>query len=375
MVATLTAPPQILTQPKGQSRQREKLAVIDCDIHAAMPNDATLYKYLSARWRRHHEQFGMRGHIGGAYPRAVPNAARVDSWPPSGLPSGGDLPFMQEQLLDEWNIEYGVLTPLYGSGGMLNLEYGAALSSAVNDWQIAEWVEQDKRLRGSILVAYEDGDLSAQEIDRVGDHPGFIQVLLVVRTREPLGHRKYWPMYEAACRHDLPIAIPFGGSGGGPITGTGWPSHYIEDHGGMPQAFYAQVVSMITEGIFERFPTLKIVLIEGGFGWVPPLMWRLDRAWQQLKAEAPHITRLPSETIREHFWITTQPMEEPPQREYFFQLLEQLDMNDRLMFATDYPHWDFDAPDRALPEGMPLALKRAILAENARKLYRFEQIK
>ena len=258
---------------------------------------------------------------------------------------------------------------------MLNLEYGAALSSAVNDWQIAEWVEQDKRLRGSILVAYEDGDLSAQEIDRVGDHPGFIQVLLVVRTREPLGHRKYWPMYEAACRHDLPIAIHFGGSGGGPITGTGWPSHYIEDHGGMPQAFYAQVVSMITEGIFERFPTLKIVLIEGGFGWVPPLMWRLDRAWQQLKAEAPHITRLPSETIREHFWITTQPMEEPPQREYFFQLLEQLDMNDRLMFATDYPHWDFDAPDRALPEGMPLALKRAILAENARKLYRFEQLK
>ena len=374
MVATLTLPPQTLTQPKRQPRQREKLAVIDCDIHAAMPNDATLYKYLSTRWRRHHEQFGMRGHIGGAYPRAVPNAARVDSWPPSGLPSGGDLGFMQAQLLDEWHIEYGVLTPLYGSGGMLNLEYGAALSSAVNDWQIAEWVEQDKRLRGSILVAYEDGGLSAQEIDRVGDHPGFVQVLLVVRTREPLGHRKYWPMYEAACRHDLPIAIHFGGSGGGPITGTGWPSHYIEDHGGMPQAFYAQVVSMITEGIFERFPTLKIVLIEGGFGWVPPLMWRLDRAWQQLKAESPHITRLPSETIREHFWITTQPMEEPPQREYFFQLLEQLNMNDRLMFATDYPHWDFDAPDRALPEGTPLALKRAILAENARKLYRFDQL-
>jgi hypothetical protein len=165
MVATLTAPPQSVPQPTRQLRQREKLAVIDCDIHAAMPNDATLYKYLSARWRRHHEQFGMRGHIGGAYPRAVPNAARVDSWPPSGLPAGGDLPFMQEQLLDAWNIEYGVMTPLFGAGGMLNLEYGAALASAINDWQIAEWVEQDSRLRASALVAYEDGELAAQEID------------------------------------------------------------------------------------------------------------------------------------------------------------------------------------------------------------------
>ena len=216
MVATLSAPPKPLIQPKRQPRQREKLAVIDCDIHATMPNDATLYKYLAPRWRRHHEQFGMRGHIGGAYPRAVPNAARVDSWPPSGLPAGGDLPFMQEQLLDEWDLEYGVLTPLFGAGGQVNLEFGAALASAVNDWQIAEWVEQDSRLRGSILVAYEDGELAAQEIDRVGDHPGFVQVLMVVRTREPLGHRKYWKMYEAACRHDIPIAIHFGGAGGGP---------------------------------------------------------------------------------------------------------------------------------------------------------------
>jgi len=375
VVATLPARPKLQFIPRKKSRQQETLAVIDCDIHAAMPNDATLYKYLAPRWRRHHEQFGMKGHIGGAYPRAVPNAARVDSWPPSGLPAGGDLPFMQQQLLDEWNLEYGVLTPLYGAGGMVNLEYGAALASAVNDWQLAEWVEQDKRLRGSILVAYEDAELAAQEIDRMGDHPGFVQVLMVVRTREPLGHRKYWKMYEAACRHDLPIAIHFGGAGGGPITGAGWPSHYIEDHGGMPQAFYAQVISMVTEGIFERFPTLKIVLIEGGFAWVPPLMWRLDQTWKQLKDEVPQVKRLPSEYIREHFWITTQPMEEPPQREYFFQLLEQMDMNDRLMFATDYPHWDFDAPDRALPEGTSKELKRAILAENARKLYRFDKLK
>lgn len=372
MIATPIAPSIVKTAPLTIPKRpaREKLAVIDCDIHNAMPNDKTLFKYLSARWRRHYETIGLRGHVGSAYPRAMKNAARHDSWPPSGLPPGGDLPFMQRQLLDEWNLEFGILNCLYGVGGELNLEFGAALAQAVNDWQIAEWLEPEPRLRASIIVPYEDGELAAAEIERVGDHPGYVQVMLVVRTGAPLGHRKYWKMYEAAVRHNLPIGIHFGGSGGGPITGAGWPSHYIEDHGGMPQAFYAQVASMVTSGIFERFPTLKIVLIEGGFAWLPPLMWRLDATWKRLKEEAPTLTRLPSEVIREHFWLTTQPMEEPTQRRFFLQLLEQMDMNDHLMFATDYPHWDFDAPDRCFPVDLPTPLKRDILAENARKLYR-----
>ncbi|MFN8445682.1 MAG: amidohydrolase family protein [Caldilineaceae bacterium] len=361
--------PGNLSRP--QPVKREKLAVIDCDIHNAMPNDATLLKYLPSRWHRHYETIGPRSHIGSFYPRAMKNAARHDSWPPSGLPPGGDVPFLQKQLLDQWDLEFGILNCLYGVGGELNLEFGAALAQAVNDWQIAEWLEPEPRLRASIIVPYEDGELSAAEIERVATHPGYVQVMLIARTNAPLGHRKYWKLYEAAVRHDLPIGIHFGGAGGGPITGAGWPSHYIEDHGGMPQAFYAQVISMVTSGIFERFPTLKIVLIEGGFAWLPPLMWRLDATWKQLKEEAPTLTRLPSEIIREHFWVTTQPMEEPPQRRYFLQLLEQMDMNDRLMFATDYPHWDFDAPDQCFPVELPTPLKRDILAENARKLYRF----
>lgn len=372
MVATLTAPPQAKVQPspEAKARRREKLAVIDCDIHNAMPNDATLYKYLSPRWRRHHELIGGRGAVGSYYPRAMKNAARHDSWPPSGLPPGGDLPFMQQQLLDAWEMDYGILNCLYGVGGELNLDFGAALAQAVNDWQIAEWLEPEPRLRGSIIVPYEDGELTVKEIDRVADHPGYVQIMLVVRTQAPLGHRKYWKMYEAAVRHDLPIGIHFGGAGGGPITGCGIPSHYIEDHGGMPQAFYAQVISMVSSGIFELFPTLKIVLIEGGFAWLPSLMWRLDQSWKRLKEEAPLLTRLPSEYIRDHFWISTQPMEEPAQRHHFLQLLDQMNMNDKLMFATDYPHWDFDAPDRAFPVELPLPLKRDILAENARRLYK-----
>ncbi|MCC6456135.1 MAG: amidohydrolase [Caldilineaceae bacterium] len=354
---------------QASDKVSDRIAVIDCDIHNAPPTDKALYPYLPKRWQEYHQTIGSRGHTGGIYTRAVPNAARRDAWPPTGEPPGSNLDFMREQLLDRWQLEYGILNPLYGAGGQLNLEYGAALSQALNDWQLAEWTEPEPRLKASIIVPYEDGELSAAEIYRAAALPGFVQVLVVARTAEPLGRRKYWKMYEAASEHNLPIGIHFGGAGGGPITGAGWPSHYIEDHAGMSQAFQAQVTSLVCEGVFEQFPNLRIVLIEGGFAWLPPLAWRLDQSWRKLRAEVPALRRAPSEYIHDHFWLTTQPMEEPPKRQYFLQLLQQLDADDRLMFATDYPHWDFDAPDRAFPVQLERTLKQKIMAGNARKLY------
>ena len=349
-----------------------RTAIMDCDVHNALPSNEALSTYLPERWRRYHETWGLRGHVGAEYPRLSPNAARVDAWPPSGLPPGSDLDFMREQLLDLWNIDVAVLNPLHDVGGQVNLSYAAALASATNDWQIAEWLDLEPRLRASLVVSYEDPDATVAEIERLGSHPGFVQLLLLIRTSEPLGRRKYWKMYEAATRYDLPIGIHFGGAGGGPITGAGFPSFYIEEHAGMATAFQDQVVSLVCEGVFERFPTLKIVLIEGGFAWLLPLMWRLDRAWHRLREEVPHIKRLPSEYVREHFWLTTQPIEEPNTQQHFVQLLEQLDMNDHLMFATDYPHWDFDASDRAFPVRLPAHVKTQILGNNARLLYRLD---
>jgi hypothetical protein len=362
-----------IAEPTVQSKieAQAKLAVIDCDIHNAPASDEALGKYLSARWRRHLETFGTRpAYPGSYYPRLHPNAARSDSWPPDGGKPGSDLKFMQEQLLDTWELDYGILNCLYPAGGHPNLDYSMALARAVNEWQVAEWLEPEPRLRASIVVPFGDGAAAAAEIERWAGDPRFAQVILIARTHEPLGRRKYWPMYEAAVRHDLPIGIHFGGGPGWPITGAGWPSFYIEDHVGMPQSFQSQIISLIYEGVFDRFPMLKIVLIEGGFAWLPALMWRMDRSWQLLRAEIPDLQRRPSEYVREHFWITTQPIEEPTQLAFFNQLLEQLDMNDRLLFATDYPHWDFDAPDRALPQTLPLELRRKILAENARAFYR-----
>jgi predicted TIM-barrel fold metal-dependent hydrolase len=358
--------------------------IVDCDIHNAPVSEEALLQYMPVEWRARRagggrleaevgarrETLGDRSYLGCEYPRATPRAARTDAWPPSGAPPASDLGFMREQLLDRYGIDYGVLTPMLGAGEQLDLDRGAALASAINDWQIAEWLEPEPRLRASINVAYEDGDLAAQEIHRLGDDPRFVQVLMMIRTAEPMGRRKYWKLYEAAAEHDLPVGVHYGGWGRGPITGTGFGSYYLEDNVGMATAFQDQLASLVCEGVFEQYPKLRIVLIEGGVAWLAPLMWRLDRAWKLLRAEAPRLTRLPSELIRSHVWLTTQPIDEPPRERDFVALLEQLQMDDKIMFATDYPHWDFDAPDRTLPRALGADLRDAILSANAHRLYR-----
>ena len=358
--------------------------IVDADIHNAPRSEAELMAYLPKRWRDaragggrleaaaadRRETLGDRSYLGGEYPRATPRAARTDAWPPSGDPPASDLPFLREQLLDRFGIEYGVLTPMLGAGEQLDLERGAALASAINDWQVADWLEPEPRLRASINVAYEDGELAAAEIHRMAADPRFVQVLMLIRTAEPLGRRKYWPLFQAAAEHNLPVGIHYGGWGRGPISGVGYGSYYIEDQVGMAQAFADQLTSLVVEGVFERFPQLRIVLIEGGIAWIASLMWRLDRAWKLLREQAPALTRLPSELIRERVWLTTQPIDEPARPRDFAAMLEQMDMDDHILFATDYPHWDFDSPARALPSSVGSPLREAIMSGNARALYR-----
>jgi predicted TIM-barrel fold metal-dependent hydrolase len=234
------------------------------------------------------------------------------------------------------------------------------LASAINDCRVAE---PEPRLR-TINVATH-GEPARRSTGWPSTRGS--SALLLIRTAEPRGGA-YWPIYEAAAEHELPVGIHFGGWSRGPNTGVGYGSYYIEDTVGMATAFSDQLTSLVCEGVFERFPGLKVVLIEGGVAWLAPLMWRLDRAWSLLRAEAPCLTHLPSELIREHVWVTT--VGRALAADYSAEMPEQLATDPHILFATDYPHWVFDAPDRALPPSVPPALREAILRGNAHALYR-----
>lgn len=351
-----------------ETPRRSRRALIDCDFHNEIDSIKDLYPYLSQRWRDHIEAYGTHGPTGAYYPRFMDH--REDARPPSGRRSGSEVAHSRKDYLDPYNVAHAVTIPLTPAGRQLNPDLDAALATAVNDWQVAEWLEPEPRLRSSLVVPIEYPDLAVKEIERRGNDKRFVQVQFSGRPHEPMGRRKYWPIYEACSKYGLHVMSHAFGSFGNPIIGTGWPSYYIEDHVGPAQAMQANIISLVAEGVFEAFPTLKIVSVENGFGWIPSLLWRLDAAYSLLEDEIPHLKRLPSEYAREHVYLTTQPVEEPHKPEYFSQMLEQYgDMVSHILFASDYPHWDSDNPDMALPAFLPKETLDAISYGNAKELY------
>jgi predicted TIM-barrel fold metal-dependent hydrolase len=137
----------------------------------------------------------------------------------------------------------------------------------------------------------------------------------------------------------------------------------------MAQVFQTQILSMVIEGLFDRFPRLRMALVEGGWTWAPSLMWRIDKEWKGLRREVPWNTDPPSTYVRERMRFTLQPMDAPPRADHLLKIIEQLGSDELLMFSTDYPHWHFDTPAEAIPAGLPPSLRRKILRDNARTFY------
>ncbi len=357
--------------------KQTELGFVDCDLHLYPKSGADLDEFLPARWAQHRRSFGGRSRQAlanaAAYPRMSPaTGMRVDAWPPGGSVPGSDLDFMRAQLLDAFGVAYGIILPLVGRcSDERNVEFGAAMSTAVNDWQAKVWCDREPRLRASVQVPIEHQDAAITEIEKRAGDRRFAQVQIPPRGLEPLGRRRYWPILEAIAANGFPAALHLGGTGGHASTGGGWPSFYHEEHHSYVQSMEALVTSLVVEGVFERIPGLRVVLVEGGFAWLPALSWRLDKHWKRLREEVPHLKRLPSEYIREHVWVTTQPVEEPERAEDILATLEWIGW-DRVMFSTDYPHWDQDNPRYAFKVALPEQGRRMIFRDNAMAFYGLE---
>lgn len=346
--------------------------VIDADVHPSVRGPEDLEPFMSARHWKLFAEFGAGGHTPFGYPKAVPNAHRADARPADGSVAGSDFDLLKEQYLDALNVEYAMLSPLRHAGQeAMHPELAPAICSASNDWQLETWTQRDKRLKASILVPIEMPELAAMEIERRAQDSDFAQVLLLTRTSDPLGNRRYWPIFEKAVQHDLPVAVHVFGSPGHPPTSAGWPDYYLEEMTSHSSACQGMISSMIIEGLFEAYPGLSIVNLEGGFGWVPSLAWRMDRLFDRYRREVPHLRRRPSEYLRENFYFATQPIEEPRKKRHLVETINWIG-SERVLFSSDYPHWDFDDPVRALPGKLALGKEAHdnICIDNARKVYR-----
>jgi len=343
------------------------LGAIDCDIHPAVPNTAALTPYLSAYWRemrvlRELDRMDLM-----SYPPNVPLSGRPDWRPKTGSP-GTDFDLLRAQALDHFGVRYAICNCLYGAQAFYDENMAAAFCHATNDWIQKEWLDRDPRLRASIILPLQNPDLAAEEIERLAADKRFVQVLLLSRCELPLGRNYYWPIYRAAERHSLPLGIHSGSMFRHSPTQCGYPSFFVEDHVSQTQAFAVQLASFVSEGVFAKFPELKVVLIESGVTWLPAMIWRFGKDWRGIRAEIPWVKSTPGTIIRDHVRLTVQPLDGPSNPQDLQRILEHLGSEDILLFSTDYPHWQFEG-DAVLPSGFPENTLRKILFENPLATY------
>jgi predicted TIM-barrel fold metal-dependent hydrolase len=349
---------------------QDNYRIIDTDVHHTIRDWSQLQPYLQEPWRSRVMQAGSR--VGGLGYISPAGHRRKDAYPEDGSPPGSDPELLIKQLVQENNVDIVILTgEIYGWNTHPYHDYANAVISAYNDWTIEHWLEPYPNIfRGCVAINSNDPQAAAAEIDRVGGRDDMVMVIMGATSTAPYGQKHYHPIYEAAVRHNLPVGIHPAAAGTGlahAVSAVGYPRTYFEYHTGLPRIFQAQLISIIAEGIFEKFRDLKWVFIEGGVSWVPQLMWRMDKNYKSLRADTPWVRRMPSEYIKDHCYFTTQPIEEPPQPEWLLQIFEMMDADDLLLYSSDYPHWDFDAMH--VMNRLPLDYRRKIFQENAEQLF------
>jgi uncharacterized protein len=348
-----------------------KLRLVDCDVHHNVPDSSALFPYLPRHYVEHIKDFGDMMPVLG-HTNMPGKGARTDLWVgtetnPTTLPE-----VARQKHLDVYDIDVAVLTGgPYAAAVHSDPDYAAAYCRAFNDWTLEHWVATDPRFRASIHIAPTDPELAVAEIKRLGSRPEFVQVMMPAGARMPFGNRFYHPIYAACEEYALPVCVHFGAEGAGlsaPPTAAGYPTYYLEMRMARPQIAMAHVSSLICEGVFEKFPGFKFLFIEHDFFWVPGLMWHMDADWKSVRDYTPWVKRLPSEYLRDHIRFGSQPMPNTPTPADLKTLLAWLHAEEVMVYASDYPHWDWDEPSTFLA-GFEDSFRQRVLVDNARALY------
>lgn len=364
------APDPASAQTGRPPRQR----IIDCDVHHQFDEPSVLFPYLPRNYVENIKDFGpMMPNLG--HTNVPGKGARTDLWVDTDVNPATQPSVCSTKHLDIYDIEVGILTGgPYFTAVHPDPDYAAAYCRAFNDWTFDTWISQDSRFRGSIQIAPQDPALAADEIRRLADRPEFVQVLMPAGARLPFGNRFYHPIYAACEEVGLPLCVHFGGEGAGiaaPPTAAGYPTYYLEMRMARPQIAMAHTVSLICEGVFEKYPNFQFLFVEHDVFWVPGLLWHMDGDWKGLRDYTPWVKKLPSEYVRSNIRFGSQPLPDTPSKADLERFLEWIRADEVLLFASDYPHWDWDEPKTFLA-GFDATLRDQIMFENARRFYRFD---
>jgi predicted TIM-barrel fold metal-dependent hydrolase len=188
----------------------------------------------------------------------------------------------------------------------------------------------------------------------------------------PYGQRFYRPIHEACADRGLILCLHSGGEGLGvnpAPTPAGFPSYYAESVLARLPPLQVHLASFVFEGVFTTHPDLRVAVMDAGFAWVPPYLWYMDQSWEALRSQTPWIDRHPSEIVLEHFAFTTRPAEPAVPDDAAADIMRWMKADRTLMFASDYPRWDWAAPGD-LPSPFADTLRERVLGGNAADFFR-----
>jgi predicted TIM-barrel fold metal-dependent hydrolase len=257
--------------------------------------------------------------------------------------------------------------PMLQIGLHPNPQVATQLMLAYNRWFTETILSQDDRIKTMLGLPFESPEATLRTVCEYADHPGVIGFLVTSQRHTGVHRNEYMPVYSELERRQMPLGFHAGPNQADSMTST--MNKFLSAHSiSFVTCNMTHLTNWVFNGIPERFPNLKVLWLESGLAWIPFMMQRLDHEYLMRQSDAPLLTKLPSEYIRDMYY-TTQPMELTD-----MSLLEStfnaIDAEHTLMYASDWPHWDFDLPGKIM--GLPFLsaqAKRNILGETARTVF------
>lgn len=351
--------------------------IVDVDIHHRPKFASELAEYLPKGW-----QDNLRGNLPAIYVLQPPGSStfalveyggRRGDTVQEGITSGYSYDLLKRDLLDRFDYFKGIITHDLGDySAHANHYLVRELARAANEWTIERWLSRDERLSTVVVVPTGEPEEAAKEIRRIGGHERFVAVLFAGNPLgRAIGDPIYHPIYEAAAEMGLGITVHPATDRPNSLTGVvgGPPGSTLEYSSQCSQQAMHYISSLIVHGVFEKWPDLHVMVKEYGVAWLPSLMWRLDAQHELLKRESPWVKKLPSEYIRKHVKLSTQPIEESPVKGGTAAYLQTVEgIEDCLCFSTDYPHYTMDLP-AYVATLLPDEWHRKVFCDNACDFY------
>jgi predicted TIM-barrel fold metal-dependent hydrolase len=309
----------------------------------------------------------------GLTPGGFADPEKRQSQPYDKAHPGGSDPYARIKDMDMEGIDAAVLYPSIGLlfGGIKDPKLAAACCQAYNNWLADYCKPYPTRLIGIAAVPLQDVDVAITEMRRAVTKLGMRGVF--VRPNPYNGRRlddpAYDPFWAEAQELDCAIGVHEGTALNMPTVGSERYQDFFRLHViSHPLEQKLACMDLVSGGVLEKFPRLKVAFLESGGGWICHWLDRLDSHYEKMGFAVPWLKMKPSEYFKRQCFISFDPDEST------LRATVEVLGADNIIWASDYPHFDCTFPGvlRELEEGLeglPAGAKHKILGENAARLY------